>query len=151
MTTGHSVETKEFLAKEPRPCRHMPLLVHFGGARAGPEGGGGGGEAGSRAGGPGEGGGGRIILLYITLQHSTFILHLLGREILYTLTLYHNSSFILRHSRGGRSARGAGPGASRGGRQREDEEAAEEEAPGPRRRGARAHGAPAGGPQARQR
>ena len=27
MITGHSVETYEFLTKEPMPCRHMPLLM----------------------------------------------------------------------------------------------------------------------------
>ena len=27
MTAGHSVETQEFLTKEPMPCRHMPLLM----------------------------------------------------------------------------------------------------------------------------
>ena len=27
MTTGHSVETEEFLAKEPMPRRHVPLLT----------------------------------------------------------------------------------------------------------------------------
>ena len=25
MTTGHNVETKDFLTKEPMPCRRMPL------------------------------------------------------------------------------------------------------------------------------
>ena len=29
MTTGHSVETQEFLTNEPKSCRHMPLLTQL--------------------------------------------------------------------------------------------------------------------------
>ena len=29
MTTGHRVETLEFLTKEPMPCRHMPWPITY--------------------------------------------------------------------------------------------------------------------------